>query len=177
MCRGTYTSCLHFLHHRGTLYHRSIIPKSLRHFFHGKVQFWRSLRTLDRDLAGVRSARLEYEARRLFYTLEHSTMDKAQIAALIRQWQDTALEAGEDERIINAPSRRRTSTRQIRRSPWHWKKPTRHWCPAIMIQLPVKLMNYSHAAQTPSRSITAQSRTSGWLGNCSRQRWKCFGLS
>ena len=51
----------------------------------------------------MRSARLEYEARRLFYTLEHSTMEKAQIAALIRQWQDTALEAGEDERIINGP--------------------------------------------------------------------------
>ena len=29
--------------HRGTLYHRSIIPKSLRHFFDGKVQSWRSL--------------------------------------------------------------------------------------------------------------------------------------
>ena len=32
------------LRHRGTLYHRSIIPKSLRHLFHGRVQFWRSLR-------------------------------------------------------------------------------------------------------------------------------------
>ena len=72
------------LHHRGTLYHRSIIPKSLRHLFHGRVQSWRSLGTLDRDLAGVRSARLEYEARRLFYTLEHSTMEKAEIAALIQ---------------------------------------------------------------------------------------------
>jgi hypothetical protein len=56
--------------HRGTLYHRSLIPKSLRHLFQGKVQFWKSLRTLDKDLAGVRSARLEYEARRLFYILE-----------------------------------------------------------------------------------------------------------
>lgn len=91
------------LRHRGTLYHRAIIPKSLRPLFHGKVQFWRSLRTLDRDLACVRSARLEYEARRLFYTLEHSPMDKAEIAALVRQWQDTALDAGEDERIINSP--------------------------------------------------------------------------
>lgn len=89
--------------HRGTLYHRSIIPKSLRPLFQGKVQFWRSLRTLDRDLAGVRSARLEYEARRLFYILEHSTMEKAEIAALIRHWEDTALDAGEDERIIRAP--------------------------------------------------------------------------
>ena len=83
-----------FLLHHGALYHRSIIPKSLRRFFNDRIQFWRSLRTLDRDLAGVRSAQLEYEARRLFYTLEHSTMDKTQIATLIRQWQDTALEAG-----------------------------------------------------------------------------------
>jgi integrase len=89
------------LRHRGTLYHRSIIPKSLRPFFHGKVQFWRSLRTSDRELAGVRSAQLEYQARRLFYILQHrgSSMDKAQVTSLIRQWQNMALEAGEDERI------------------------------------------------------------------------------
>ena len=31
-------------------------------------------------MVGVHSARLEYEARRLFYTLEHSTMDKADTA-------------------------------------------------------------------------------------------------
>ena len=30
-------------------------------------------------------------------------MEKAEIAALIRQWQDTALESGEDERIIHSP--------------------------------------------------------------------------
>ena len=106
-----------FLHH-GALYHRSIIPKSLRPLFHGTVQFWRSLRTLDRNLAGVRSARLEYEARRLFYSLEHSTMDKAEIAALIRQWEDTALEAGEDERSFAARSQTTPSTRQTRRSQW-----------------------------------------------------------
>ncbi len=89
------------LRHRRTLYHRSIIPKSLRPLFQGKVQFWRSLRTVDRDLAAVRSARLEYEARRLFYILQHkgSSMDKAQIAALIEQWKASFLEMGEQERI------------------------------------------------------------------------------
>jgi hypothetical protein len=79
------------LHRRGTRYHRSIVPKCQRHLFHGKVQFWRSPGTLDRDFSAVRSAPLEYETRRLFYTLEHSTMDKAEIVALIRQWQDKRL--------------------------------------------------------------------------------------
>jgi hypothetical protein len=69
--------CPTLLHHRGTRYHRCIVPKCQRHLFHGKVQFRRSLGTLNRDFSAVRSARLEYKARRLFYTLEHSTMDKA----------------------------------------------------------------------------------------------------
>lgn len=68
-----------------------------------KAAIWQNISRNGTFLAAVRSARLEYEARRVCYTLEHSTMDKPQIAALIRRWRDMALEAGKDERIINSP--------------------------------------------------------------------------
>ena len=40
----------------------------------------------------------------------------------------------------------------------------------------MKSMHCSRLTSSP-RSIIAQSLTSGWRGNCSRRRWKCFGSS
>jgi hypothetical protein len=56
---------------RKTFYHRSHIPLKHRQHYKGRIEFWRSLKTEDKDTAVAKSAEWESRAQRVFLTLKH----------------------------------------------------------------------------------------------------------
>ena len=91
--------------HRLSFYNRTTIPKHLRHFFGGRLEYWRSLSTDDKDIARLRSAQWEARARHVFVALKRrgKSMTAEEINALIDRWMDTRLEEFEDRRAICGP--------------------------------------------------------------------------
>ena len=85
---------------RQSFYYRCIIPRRLRPYFGGRVQYWRSLRTEDRDQARARSAQWEARVQRVFVTLiqRGKGMTKAEIESLIDHWMERELDESEDFR-------------------------------------------------------------------------------
>ena len=92
-------------HHRRFFYHRTTIPKALRHFFGSRLEYWRCLHTSDKDEARLKSAMWESRVRRVFVTLKlrGKTMTVDQIEELITRWIDTTLEEAEDFRATSGP--------------------------------------------------------------------------
>jgi hypothetical protein len=92
-------------HQRTSLYHRITIPTNLRPFFKGRLEYWRSLGTLDQDEAKLKAAQWDVRARRVFVTLkmEGKHMTTVEIDALIARWIDTTLEESEDYRAVCGP--------------------------------------------------------------------------
>jgi hypothetical protein len=83
---------------RKTLYHRALIPLRLRHYFKGREQLWRSLKTTDPDEAKLKSLQWDTRAQRVFLTLKRQggRMTPAEIETLIAHWMDSQLEEFED---------------------------------------------------------------------------------
>ena len=90
---------------RQSFYHRTTIPKGLRPFFEGRLEYWRSLHTTDNDEARLKSAQWEARIRRVFVTLKRrgKTMTIAEIDTLIARWIDTTLDEAEDYRATCGP--------------------------------------------------------------------------
>ena len=88
---------------RKTLYHRALIPLRLRHYFKGREQLWRSLKTTDPDEAKLKSLQWDTRAQRVFLTLKKhgATMSPSEIDALIERWMEAELEVGEDHRATH----------------------------------------------------------------------------
>ena len=91
--------------HRFVYYHRTTIPKELRHFFGGRLEYWRSLKTNDKDEAHMKSVQWEARIRRVFVVLMRrgKAMTVDQIEELITRWINTTLEESEDYRAICGP--------------------------------------------------------------------------
>ncbi len=85
---------------RKYLYHRIWIPKALRHFFNGREEVWRSLRTSDKEEARCRAHQLDSQAKRVFFTLRRygHSMTPEQLDSLVARWLDARLEQAEDYR-------------------------------------------------------------------------------
>lgn len=83
---------------RKTLYHRALIPLRLRHYFKGREQLWRSLKTTDPNEATLKSLQWDTRAQRVFLTLKKrgARMTPDEIEALITRWMDSQLEDFED---------------------------------------------------------------------------------
>ncbi len=77
--------------HRLFFYQRTTIPKPLRHFFGGRVEYWQCLRTTDNDEARLKSAQWEARVRRVFVTLKMrgKAMTKYEVNDLISRWIET----------------------------------------------------------------------------------------
>ena len=91
-----------FLHPKRTTFcHRALIPKTLRRHFKGRVEFWRSLKTENKDEAKLKSLQWDTRARLIILTLKKhgATMNPSEIDALIERWMDAELEVGEDHRV------------------------------------------------------------------------------
>lgn len=90
---------------RKYLYHRIWIPKALRHFFDGREEVWRSLKTTDKEEARCRAHQLDSHAKRVFFTLKRHghAMTKDQIESLVTRWLDARLELAEDYRASLRP--------------------------------------------------------------------------
>ena len=88
---------------RQSFYFRAVVPRGLRPLFKGRAQLWRSLSTVDKAHAKLRS--LEWAARiqRLFFLLKtHGAyMSQADIAALIARTMNAELEKSEDYRALH----------------------------------------------------------------------------
>ena len=91
--------------HRLSFYKRTTIPKTLRHFFGGRLEYWRSLSTDDKDMARLKSAQWEARARRVFVTLKlrGKTMTKDEVDDLISRWMETRLDEFEGYRATCGP--------------------------------------------------------------------------
>ena len=87
---------------RKSLYHRIWIPKTLRPFFNGRKEVWRSLGTTDREEAVCRSSKWISEAKRLFRILKQhgGRMTKEQLDALVSGWLASELDYAEDCRVL-----------------------------------------------------------------------------
>ena len=88
-----------FLHPtRKTYYRRVQIPQKIRKHFHGRVEVWRSLKTVDKDQAEIRAAQFDAQTRRLFLTLKKSgeRLTKEHIEALVQNWLETEIDELED---------------------------------------------------------------------------------
>ena len=96
---------LFFLPKRKSYYHRHNIPLSVRQHFAGRVQFWRSLSTNDKDTASVRSASWNARLLRLFTMLKKDgpRMTKEQIDALVSRYMESELDEAEDLRATLGP--------------------------------------------------------------------------
>lgn len=94
-------------HHpkRKTFYHRSHIPLKLRQHFKGRVEFWRSLKTTDKDEAALRAAQWDARIRKVFLKLkrEGQRMTQDEIDALVDYWLDNELGYAEDCRSLAGP--------------------------------------------------------------------------
>jgi hypothetical protein len=80
------------------LYHRAFIPGRLQPYFKGRRQLWRSLRTIDRELAVIRSAQWTARIHRLFLTLKikGAYMTNDQREELVTRWMTAELDEAED---------------------------------------------------------------------------------
>lgn len=87
---------------RKTFYHRAQIPKKLRRHFRGRVELWRSLKTVDRDEATLKSAQWAARIQQLFLTLrkQGDRMTDAQREALVSQWLERELDESENARTL-----------------------------------------------------------------------------
>lgn len=90
---------------RQTFYYRVIIPRSLRQHFRGKIQFWRSLHTADKDEARLKSAQWQVRVQRVLLTLKGrgASMTLTEIEALVSRWMESSLEESEDYRAVCGP--------------------------------------------------------------------------
>ncbi len=90
---------------RKYLYHRIWIPKALRHFFNGREEVWRSLKTSDKEEARFRAHQLDSQAKGVFFTLRrHGHLrTPEQIENLVARWLDARLEQAEDYRASLRP--------------------------------------------------------------------------
>ena len=79
---------------RKSFYARVYLPISIRSYFKGRIQCWRSLGTKDKHRAGVKAAQWNSRLQQLFYTLamRGQTMNTAQIDALIARWMFATLD-------------------------------------------------------------------------------------
>jgi integrase len=90
---------------RRFLYDRVTVPYSLRAYFKGRIEVWKSLRTTDRTEAQYRAAQWQAKAHRLFRTLTRTGADmtKTEIDALIESWIESELDESEDARVMGGP--------------------------------------------------------------------------
>ncbi len=87
-----------FFPERKTYYYRSHIPESLRLWLKNRREVWRSLDTLDKDVAKIRAAQWDSRTLQLYRTLRRhgERMTEDQREALVSQWLDAELEYAED---------------------------------------------------------------------------------
>lgn len=90
---------------RRSAYTRITIPRTLRVYFEGRREVWRSLGTVEKEEATYRSLQFEASAQRLFLTLtQHGRrMTKYQIETLISRCLEEALDEAEDARAMGGP--------------------------------------------------------------------------
>src|SRR6478752_1194032 len=90
---------------RKSLYHRIWIPKALRHFFQGRQEVWRSLKTTDKEEARFHAHQLDSGAKRVFFMLRRygHSMTPEQLDTLVARWLDARLEQAEDYRASLRP--------------------------------------------------------------------------
>jgi hypothetical protein len=91
--------------HRKSFYHRVVIPQAIRAFFNGRIEVWKSLRTMNKEEASCRSLNWEAQAKRLFRTLKQygERMTKDQIETLVSNWLEAELDYAEDCRAFAGP--------------------------------------------------------------------------
>ena len=90
---------------RKSFYARLTVPLSLRHYFNGRSEVWRSLKTLDKEEARVRSDKWEASGRELFHVLKRhgERITKDEIEALVERWLESELDEAEDYRAVCGP--------------------------------------------------------------------------
>lgn len=88
-----------FLHpKRKSYYHRSNVPTNLQRLLKGRSEIWRSLKTMDKAEAKVRSAAWDSRVQRLFLALnkEGERMTERQREALVSHWLEVQLDYAEE---------------------------------------------------------------------------------
>ena len=88
-----------FLHSkRKSYYHRSNVPSNLQRLLKGRSEIWRSLKTVDKTEAKVRSAAWDLRVQRLFLVLnkQGEGMTEKEREALVSHWLEVELDYAEE---------------------------------------------------------------------------------
>ncbi len=87
---------------RSNYYYRFTFPRKLRHYFSGRVQLWRALRTDDVIEARKQADQWDLRVQRVLIDLklQGEKMTKAEIDNLVARWLETSLDEAEDHRAV-----------------------------------------------------------------------------